>query len=46
MKIPILTFVTEYQSSVCYLSYDTHHSCLISTEPDAEVVLNPIGFHC
>ena len=35
MKIPILTFVTEYQSSVCYLSYDTHHSCLISTEPDA-----------
>ena len=46
MKIPILTFVTEYQSSLCYLSYDTHNRCLISTDPDAEVVLNLIGFHC
>ena len=34
-RIPFLTFVTEYQSSVCCLNYDTYHSYLRSSEPDA-----------
>ena len=34
-RIPFLTFVTEHQSSVCCLNYDTYHSYLRSSEPDA-----------
>ncbi len=34
--LPLLTIVTEHQSSVCYLNYNTYHSYLIYTKPDAD----------